>query len=147
MEDEDEYPNYRNYDLFHSMMKTDQLSSKDMYNMVREAYGAYYLSGDWLKMLAKRYCNPFGKFNWMGYRMPRFIKHVIRSGYRMLHTQAISNSVVSDELREVIRLGKIKNKIQELKQAKQEEKEQEQTEYDKSFDLTPSEKAIPVFGK
>ena len=84
----------------------------------------------------------------MGYRLPRFIKHVIRSGYRMLHTQAISSSAVSDELRKVIRIGKLKDKIRELTQAKdkQEEKEKERI-YDKSLDLTPSEKAIPVFGR
>ena len=57
---------YRNYDLFHSMMRTEQLTTNEIYQLVGEAYSAYYLSKGWLRMLIKRYTNPFGKFNWMG---------------------------------------------------------------------------------
>ncbi|MHA1439565.1 MAG: B12-binding domain-containing radical SAM protein [Promethearchaeota archaeon] len=98
--------NYKHYNLFYSMMRTDQLTSKEMYRLVVEAYAAYYLNGDWLKTMAKRYCNPFGKFNWMGYRIPRFIKKVIRNGYQMLHTQAISSSRISEELKELEKRAK-----------------------------------------
>ncbi|TFG02926.1 MAG: radical SAM protein [Promethearchaeota archaeon] len=91
--------NYKHYNLFHSMMGTDQLTNKEIYRLVSEAYAAYYLSGDYLKTMAKRYLKPFGKFNWMGRNVPRYVKTVIRSGYRMLHTQGITSSIISDELK------------------------------------------------
>ncbi|MFX1376956.1 MAG: B12-binding domain-containing radical SAM protein [Promethearchaeota archaeon] len=98
--------NYKHYDLFHPMMRTEQLSSRDMYRLVGEAYSAYYLSKGWLKMLIKRYTNPFGEFNWMGRRMPRFAKTVIRSGVEMLHTMGMTKSIISDEMKEIMAKAK-----------------------------------------
>ena len=106
--------NYKHYNLFHTMMGTDQLSSREIYRLVGEAYAAYYLHGDYLKTMAKRYCNPFGKFNWMNRNVPRFTKTVIRSGYKMLHTQGISGSLISDELKSIIKLD-IQTKLLKLK--------------------------------
>jgi radical SAM superfamily enzyme YgiQ (UPF0313 family) len=94
--------NYKHYNLFHSMMKTDDLSSKEIYRLVVEAYASYYLSGYYMKLLAKRYTNPFSKFNWMFNRIPSYIKRVMRSGVQMLHTQGISSNMVSDELKSIL---------------------------------------------
>ncbi len=94
--------NYKHYDLFHSMMKTEQLTNRELYRLVAEAYASYYLNG-WLKMVAKRYLNPFSKFNWMLRSIPRFIKQVIVNGYQMLHTMGISGNVVSDDVKENIK--------------------------------------------
>ena len=80
-------------------MRTDQLTNKEIYRLVSEAYAAYYLSGDYLKTMARRYLNPLGKFNWMGRNVPRYVKTVIRSGYRMLHSQGITGAVISEELK------------------------------------------------
>ena len=109
--------NYKHYNLFNAMMNTDELTSKELYRLVVEAYSAYYLyKFDWIKMLAKRYVNPFGKFNWMGYRMPRFIKNVIRGGLRMLHTQGMTSSKVSDELKQIMNNGCIKPATEAIKE-------------------------------
>ena len=98
--------NYKHYDLFHPMMRTEQLSSIEMYRLVAEAYSAYYMSKGWLRMLLKRYINPFGKFNWMGKNVPRFAKTVIVSGLDMLHSMGMTKSVISDELKELMERGK-----------------------------------------
>jgi len=107
--------NYKNYNLFNSMMRTEQLSSKEIFRLAAEAYAAYYLDNEWLKMLIKRFLNPYSKFNWMGYRVPRFIKNVIRSGYQMLHTQGITHSIISDEFKGINKCAQIIEKIEKIK--------------------------------
>ncbi|MHA1147064.1 MAG: B12-binding domain-containing radical SAM protein [Promethearchaeota archaeon] len=97
--------NFRHYDLFHPMMRTAELTSKQMYRLVGEAYAATYLDKDWLKTQAKRFLNPFGKFNWMAKNIPRFIKAVIMSGMDMLHSQGITGSIISEELRNLMKNG------------------------------------------
>lgn len=92
--------NYRHYDLFHSMMSTEQLSSKNIYRLVGEAYASYY-SIWYLKEMAKRYFNIFGNFSWMLKALPKFIKSVLLEGSKMLSTQGISGELVSDELKEM----------------------------------------------
>ncbi|MFX1364076.1 MAG: B12-binding domain-containing radical SAM protein [Promethearchaeota archaeon] len=98
--------NYKHYNLFHPMMRTEQLSNIEMYRLVAEAYSAYYLSGNWLRVLAKRYCNPFGKFNWMGKNVPRFVKTCIVSGVEMLHTMGMTSSIISEEMKQIMKNGK-----------------------------------------
>jgi anaerobic magnesium-protoporphyrin IX monomethyl ester cyclase len=102
--------NYKNYDLFHSMMRTDQLTNNEIYRLVGEAYSAYYLSKGWLGMLIKRYTNPFGKFNWMGRNVPRFAKTVIKSGLDMLHSMGMTKDIISDEMKDIMKYG-IPNKL------------------------------------
>jgi len=98
--------NYKHYDLFHPMMRTDQLSSLEIYRLVAEAYSAYYLSKkSWLKMLLKRYFNPFGKFNWMSGNIPRFAKTVIVNGLDMFHSMGMTHSIISDEMKEIMAQG------------------------------------------
>ena len=96
---------YRYYDLFHPMMRTEQLTTNEIYRLVGEAYSAYYLSKGWLRMLIKRYTNPFGKFNWMGRNIPRFAKTVIKSGRDMLQSMGMTQSIISDELKEYMEQG------------------------------------------
>ncbi|MFX1323593.1 MAG: B12-binding domain-containing radical SAM protein [Promethearchaeota archaeon] len=98
--------NYKHYNLFHPMMRTEQLTSKEIYRLVAEAYSAYYLSKGWFKMLAKRYINPFSQFNWMLPNVPRFVKTVIKSGRDMLHSMGMSRAVISDELKTYMALSK-----------------------------------------
>ncbi|MFX1306330.1 MAG: B12-binding domain-containing radical SAM protein [Promethearchaeota archaeon] len=102
--------NYKHYNLFHPMMRTEQLSNLEIYRLVAEAYSAYYLSGNWLRTLAKRYCNPFGKYNWMGRNIPRFVKTCIVNGVEMLHTMGMTSSIISEEMREIMAKGK-SNKV------------------------------------
>ncbi|MCK4481570.1 MAG: radical SAM protein, partial [Candidatus Lokiarchaeota archaeon] len=111
--------NYKHYDLFHPMMRTEQLSSRDMYRLVAEAYSAYYLSKGWFQTLIKRYTNPFGEFNWMIGNIPRFAKTVIVSGLDMLHSMGMTKSIISDEMREIMAQGEaikplIKNKLEKF---------------------------------
>jgi len=107
--------NYKHYDLFHTMMGTEQLSNRDLYRLVGEAYAAYYLSGEYVKFSLKRYLNPFGKYNWMLRNIPKFAKTVIRSGYKMFHTQGFTSSIISDELKSIMEQFKIINKLRSLK--------------------------------
>jgi len=98
--------NYRNYDLFQSMMNTDELTSKELYELVVEAYSSYYFGREWLLMVGKKYCNLFGKFNWMFSSVPRFVKEVIKNGFEMLRSQGISTSKISEELKEIANKAK-----------------------------------------
>ena len=93
---------YKYYDLFHPMMRTDKLTTNEIFQLAAEAYSSYYLGSDWVKSLAKRYLNPFGKFNWMSKNIPRFIKTVIVNGLDMLYNMGIGNTAISDELKEMI---------------------------------------------
>jgi radical SAM superfamily enzyme YgiQ (UPF0313 family) len=97
--------NYKHYDLFHSMMRTEQLSTNEIFQLVGEAYSAYYLAKGWLRMLIKRYTNPFGKYNWMGRNVPRFAKTVIKSGREMLQSMGMNQSIISDELKKYMKHG------------------------------------------
>ena len=90
--------NYKFYDLFHPMMRTEELSSKDFLQLVAEGYAAFYLRS-WIIRRAKEYMNPFGKFNWMLSCMGRLIKQGVLGGMGMLYTQGITTKVISDELR------------------------------------------------
>ncbi|MFX1501475.1 MAG: B12-binding domain-containing radical SAM protein [Promethearchaeota archaeon] len=100
--------NFKHYDLFHPMMRTEQLTNNEIYQLVGEAYSAYYLSKGWFRMLIKRYTNPFGQFNWMGRNIPRFAKTVIKSGREMLQSMGMNLSIISDELKELMSEGKFK---------------------------------------
>ena len=96
---------YKHYDLFHPMMRTEQLTTNEMFQLVAEAYSAYYLSKGWFKMLIKRYTDPFGKFNWMMKNIPQFAKSVIVSGMEMLHNMGMTQSIISDEMKEIMALA------------------------------------------
>jgi radical SAM superfamily enzyme YgiQ (UPF0313 family) len=90
--------NYKFYDLFHPMMGTPELTSKEMYRLVAEAYAAFYLKG-WLIRRAKEYLNPFGKFNWMLSCLGRLVKQGVLGGLSMFYSQGITTKVISDELK------------------------------------------------
>ncbi len=98
--------NFKHYNLFHPMMRTEQLTNIEFYRLVTEAYSAYYLTKGWLKMLIKRYFNPFGKFNWMMKNIPKFAKTVIISGLEMLRNMGMTRKIISDELKEIMERAK-----------------------------------------
>jgi len=102
--------NYKFYDLFHPMMKTEQLTSKEMYRLVAEAYAEFYLDSGWIKRRAKEYLNPFGKFNWMLNCIGRLVKQMVMGGLGMLYSQGISKKVISSELKNTEELMKDINK-------------------------------------
>ncbi len=91
--------NYKYYDLFHPMMRTEQLTNVEIYRLVAEAYAAYYLDGDWFKNKVKQYLNPLSKFNWILNSVFRLATRMIKSGRTMLHSQGISHTIISDELK------------------------------------------------
>ncbi|MHA1987578.1 MAG: B12-binding domain-containing radical SAM protein [Promethearchaeota archaeon] len=97
--------NPKHYNLFHPMMRTEQLTNIEIYRLVAEAYSAYYLSKGWLKTQVKRYVNPFGKFNWMFKNIPKFAKTVIVSGLEMLRTMGMTRDILSDEMLELMKRG------------------------------------------
>jgi hypothetical protein len=92
--------NYKFYDLFHPMMRTEQLTSREMQKLVAEAYAEFYLSSGWFSRRAKEYLNPFGKFNWMIPSMGKLIKQGILGGLGMLYTQGITPKIISEELKD-----------------------------------------------
>ncbi|MBD3196614.1 MAG: radical SAM protein [Candidatus Lokiarchaeota archaeon] len=91
--------NYRKYDLFNSMMDTNELDVKELQNLVLEAYSYYYLSGGWLRLITKRYINPFGKYNWYLSKIHKVARKVIFNGLQMFKSQGISNGLISDKLK------------------------------------------------
>ncbi len=112
--------NPKHYNLFNSMMRTDELSNTELYRLVVEAYAAYYLYDfDWLKMVMKRFLNPFSKFSWMAHNITRLASNVIRGGLRMLHSQGISSSKVSEELKQIMASREVIPKPEEIKAVKE----------------------------
>ena len=97
--------NYKHYDLFHPMMRTEQLTNIDLFRLVAEAYAYYYLYSDWIRKRAKEYINLFGRFNWMFKNIFRLVKQGLKSGLDMLFSQGITSSVVSDELKQMKNQG------------------------------------------
>jgi len=94
--------NYKHYNLFHPMMGTDKLTNIEVYRLVAEAYASYYLGSDYIKDLAKRYCNPFNKkWRWMGSQMPNYVKTVIGEAYKMFMTQGITRKAISEDLKDL----------------------------------------------
>lgn len=93
--------NYRRYDLFHSMMATEELTAKELHELVIEAYSYYYFGQQWLWLLTKRYMNPFGKYNWMLSKIPKVANKVILSGIKMFRNQGISSGMVSSNLKTI----------------------------------------------
>ncbi|TFF99894.1 MAG: radical SAM protein [Promethearchaeota archaeon] len=93
--------NYRRYDLFHSMMATEELTEKELHELVIEAYSYYYFDAKWLQLLTKRYMNPFGKYNWMISKIPTVTRKVILSGLKMFKKQGISSTMVSKDLKNI----------------------------------------------
>ncbi len=98
--------NYKYYNPFHTMMKTEQLTSNELYRLVGEAYSAYYLNKGWGKMMAKRYLNPFGEFNWMTRSIPRFIKTVGKNAVDMFLSMGMNKSLISDEMKDLMERAK-----------------------------------------
>ncbi|TFG23529.1 MAG: radical SAM protein [Promethearchaeota archaeon] len=90
--------NYKHYDLFHSMMRTDQLTNIELYRLVAEAYSYYYLDSVWFKKRLKEYLNPFGKFNWMLKCILRLGTQGIKGGLSMLHMNGMTHRIISEEL-------------------------------------------------
>ena len=92
--------NYKFYDLFHPMMRTDQLTAREMQKLVAEAYAEFYLNSGWFYRRAKEYLNPFGKFNWMIPSIGKLAKQGILGGLGMLYTQGITTKIISEELKD-----------------------------------------------
>ncbi len=90
---------YTQYDLFHTMMGTEQLSAKEIYGLVGEAYNAFYLQWGWLMGKAMEYLNPFGKFNWMTRKILKLIHQMVLNGRSMLSEQGFGEKGLSKELK------------------------------------------------
>jgi len=86
--------NWKYYNLFHSMLDTDQMTHKEMYRLVTEAYGKYYFNKNYMKMMIKRtFLVP--QFSWMRKFGFTWLKQFIFGGYGML----VSMGVKFSELR------------------------------------------------
>ena len=91
--------NYTHYDLFHTMMGTEQLTAQEIYELVAEAYNAFYLQWGWLMGKAMEYLNPFGKFNWMISKILKLIQQMVLNGRSMLSAQGFGENGLSKELK------------------------------------------------
>ena len=91
--------NYIYYDLFHPMMKTEELTAKEMYELVMEAYASFYLGSGWIFRRGKEYLNPFGRFQWMFNSLGRLIKQMVFGGLTMLWGNGIKPKAISKELK------------------------------------------------
>jgi len=79
------------------------LSNIEIYRLVAEAYASYYLGSDYIKDVATRYLNIFGKWRWMGPQVPNYVKTVMGGAYEMLMSQGITRSVISEDLKDLRR--------------------------------------------
>lgn len=81
--------NYKYYDLFHPMMKTDQLSANQMYELVGEAYSKYYLNKGFLEMMFKRAFTD-KNYRWFIKIAPKWIKQFVFGGMNMLNSMGMT---------------------------------------------------------
>ena len=81
--------NYKYYNLFQSMMRTEQLTRNEMYHLVGEAYSRYYISTRFIKLMAQRvFTDP--KFKWYAKIAFPWIKQVIFGGWGMFRSMGIT---------------------------------------------------------
>ncbi len=103
--------NFKHYNLFHTMMGTNELTNRELYRLVAEAYASYYFDKSWFIKMGKRYLNPFSKYNWMTKHLPMFIKTVVQEAQKMFASQGIGYSAVSDELKQMVKDSKKRDQI------------------------------------
>jgi radical SAM superfamily enzyme YgiQ (UPF0313 family) len=74
---------WKYYNLFHSMMRTDELSRNEMYELVSEGYQKFYVNRKYMgKMMQRAFFVP--KFAWYRKISFRWLKQVVFGGYGML---------------------------------------------------------------
>ncbi len=93
---------YRNYDLFNSMMRTEQLTGEEIQELVKEAYAAYFYSKEYALLLVRQFLNPFSKFRWLFRKIPKVINQFLVQGGKMLRSQGITRDIVSEELKNTV---------------------------------------------
>jgi radical SAM superfamily enzyme YgiQ (UPF0313 family) len=83
--------NWKYYNLFHSMMDTDQMTRKEMYRLVTEAYGKYYFNKNYMIMMIRRtFLLP--QFSWMRAFGFTWMKQFIFGGWGMLKSMGVTFS-------------------------------------------------------
>ncbi|MHA1340094.1 MAG: B12-binding domain-containing radical SAM protein [Promethearchaeota archaeon] len=87
--------NYKYYDLFHPMLRTNKLSNIELYELVGEAYAKFYINISYIKkMLYKLLFNP--KFRWFYKFTLKWIKQFIFGGWGMFRSQGISTRFLKE---------------------------------------------------
>ena len=91
--------NYKHYDLLHPMMRTEQLSSKEIFQLVKEAYAAFYLDSDYTKLFVKKFLDPSFVYKLNVLRIFRTLVKVMGEGKKMFSSYGISTASISDEFK------------------------------------------------
>jgi len=86
--------NYKYYNLFFPMMKTDEINFVDLYKLVAEAYSKYYNNADYLGGMMKRAVSK--EFGWFRSIMFRWFKQFAIGGLGMLHQNGITRDIADD---------------------------------------------------
>jgi radical SAM superfamily enzyme YgiQ (UPF0313 family) len=89
--------NYKYYNLFHPMMRTEHLSRNEMHLLVSKAYAKYYMQPSYLKMMFQRAL--FNqKFKWYKKISYRWLKQFVGGGWNMLHSQGITFELAKSDI-------------------------------------------------
>ncbi|MFX1451619.1 MAG: B12-binding domain-containing radical SAM protein [Promethearchaeota archaeon] len=120
--------NYKNYDLFHPMMRTEQLSSKDIFQLVKEAYAAYYLDSDYAKLVLKKFINPSSEYKLNILRIFRTLVKFMWNGKKMFSSCGITTASISDEFKNMKLNNFVSTQIPSLTTPKLEKKVIERAE-------------------
>ena len=86
---------YKYYDLFHAMLRTEQLTASQMYHLAAEAYVKFYLNVDYPKMMFNRVVKD--GFTWMLDMAFSWTKQFIFGGWDMFRSQGINNSLLEED--------------------------------------------------
>jgi radical SAM superfamily enzyme YgiQ (UPF0313 family) len=80
---------WKYYNLFHPMMRTEQLTRNELFELVAEAYGKYYITRKYIQMMGKRaFSHP--KFKWYRKIAPRWFKQVVFGGLGMFKSMGMT---------------------------------------------------------
>ncbi len=80
--------NYKYYNLFHPMMRTEELGFVEMYRLVAEAYAKYYNNARYLGMMIKKALSE--EFRWFLPISLRWFRQFALGGLGMLHQNGIT---------------------------------------------------------
>ena len=100
--------NYKYYNLFHPMMRTNELGFVEMYKLVAEAYAKYYNNARYLGMMITKAFSD--NFRWILPISLRWFKQFAIGGLGMLHQNGITIDLAKEVEEQEGRIRKTVNK-------------------------------------
>jgi len=104
------------------MMRTEQLSSRKIFQLVKEAYASYYLDSDYAKLVVKKFLNPSSEYKLNILRIFRTLVKFMWNGKKMFSSCGITTASISDEFKNMKLNNFVLNQIPLLTPQKMEKK-------------------------